>query len=86
MHQSIDILLFAGARDAVGSDRVSIDCPETVDVAAIKRLLIANFPELGSVVPFSRVAVGNAFVDEHTSLELASIDEPIAIIPPVSGG
>jgi len=78
-----DILLFAGARQAVGADRVTVDLPNGADIATLRARLIEAAPPLASLAARSRFAVDNRFVDDKHELRDGV---EIALVPPVSGG
>jgi len=79
---SLTLLYFAGAREAAGLARETLDvAPGTV--ADLRHALTLRHPALGRVLPRCRLAVNQ---------EMASDAEPVpdgaevAVIPPVSGG
>ena len=79
---ALTVLYFAGAREAAGTDRETLEVwPATV--GELRRLLAERHPGLARVLVRCRLAVNQ---------ELASEDDPIpaaaevAVIPPVSGG
>ncbi|HAN99068.1 MAG TPA: MoaD/ThiS family protein [Planctomycetaceae bacterium] len=78
-----DILLFAGARQAVSADRVTVDVPNGADIATLRARLIEVAPQLASLATRSRFAVDNRFVDDKHELRDGV---EIALVPPVSGG
>ncbi len=53
------------------------------DVNEINKLLIAQKPEIASILNACRYAVGNSFIDVNVQL---SENDTIFIIPPSSGG
>jgi len=78
----LTLLYFAGAREAAGLARETLDVtPGTV--AELRRVLTERHPALARVLPRCRLAVNQ---------EMASDPEPVpdgaevAVIPPVSGG
>ena len=79
---SVKVLLFAGARDAVGQPELSLDGGATTARALLDRLC-REHPRLAPYSGSLRVAVNGTY---------AAWDEPIgdgdevAIIPPVAGG
>ncbi len=75
--------LFAGARDAAGSDRVTVELPAGARVGDLKTELGARFPKLAALAPRLLVAVGHEYADERVPLTPQS---EIACFPPVSGG
>jgi molybdopterin converting factor subunit 1 len=80
----IQVLLFAGLAQAVGSNKVSLTVyNEPFTVRDIRNELIKRYPNLKSLVEKSMVAVNQEYALDHTIL--SDMDE-IAFIPPVSGG
>lgn len=81
---TIEVLLFASARELVGKSRVEISLADGARVADLRRELAQAYPALKGLMPSARFAVGTDYVvDDATTLgEGASV----ACIPPVSGG
>jgi MoaE-MoaD fusion protein len=78
----IEVLYFAGARDAAGASRERLDdVPETV--GALRRVLAARHPALAPVLARSRIAVDHEFAGDEAALRAGT---EVAIVPPVSGG
>lgn len=78
----LEVLLFAGARDAVGASRVALDLPVGATLGALAAALEAAHPGLAAVAGV-RFAVGERFADPSTTLHPGDV---VAVIPPVSGG
>ncbi len=78
-----DILMFAGARQAVGTDRITVDVPDGADIAALRARLIEIAPPLASLAARSRFAADNRFVADKHELRAGA---GLALVPPVSGG
>ncbi|HBE66722.1 MAG TPA: molybdopterin converting factor subunit 1 [Planctomycetaceae bacterium] len=92
---TIEIQLFAGAAEAVGTNRVRLTdqdfsavtavggAPDSLPrVAQVREALSAKYPELAELVSHSRFAVGSEFASDETVIAEAEL----ALIPPVSGG
>jgi len=82
----LKVLLFAAAREAVGSNSIELDVPEgstTTDL--LKTHLPAAFPALAPVLETAALARNQEYCDVGEPVPLLSTDE-IAIIPPISGG
>jgi molybdopterin synthase catalytic subunit len=78
----IDVLYFAGARDAAGTGRETLaEVPATV--AALRAVIAARHPALARVLPRCRLAVDEEFAADETPLRDGA---EVAIVPPVSGG
>ncbi len=78
-----NVLLFGVTREIVGEQVVGFpesDFPS--DVAALKERLIGKYPKLGEITSL-RVAVNSEFATEETKI---SLQDEVALIPPVSGG
>jgi len=80
---NVQIQLFAAARDAVGTSPVTIDLPDSPNVADLRLQLAADFPKLNSVAKTLLVAVNQQYADDE---QLLSENDSIACFPPVSGG
>ena len=80
---TIQVLLFAGIRQAVGHDAVDVELADTATVADLRAALMQRFPKLASLLDRSAFAVNEAYADDATAL---MADATVACIPPVSGG
>ncbi len=78
----VQVLYFAGARDAAGTARETL-APPPPTVAALRRALESAHPALGRILPRCRIAVNQEFAEDDAVLRDGS---EIAIVPPVSGG
>ena len=79
----LTIRLFAVLRERAGVAELDLDdCPDELDIGGLKRLLLARFPELGSL-SHVRGVVGTEYVNDER--RLVAGDE-VALLPPVSGG
>jgi sulfur-carrier protein len=79
----LNVRLFARARDAAGSERVTVELPAGACVADLRIALAAHSPNLRAIVPSLLVAVGTNYADDHAML---SPQAEVACFPPVSGG
>ncbi len=79
---AVTVLYFAGAREAAGAARETLE-PPPATVAALRALLLARHPGLARVLPRCRVAVDEEFAPDEAGLPDGA---EVAIIPPVSGG
>jgi len=81
--QSISIKLFASLRQAMNSDKIKIEIDSEITVLQMKTILFETFPNLKKLnIPFF-VAVNHKYV---TDSDVITINDEIALIPPVSGG
>jgi molybdopterin converting factor subunit 1 len=81
---TIEVKLFAGARQRIGRDRVTVQVDGPAATAgAIRRALLDAHPELEPLASGLRLAVDNAFADDATVVPPGA---EVALIPPVSGG
>lgn len=80
---TVQILLFASLKDALGCSQLSLEVPESSRVAEVLALLSEREPKVARFLPHVRVA---------RNLDYASLEEEVrdgdelALIPPVSGG
>jgi molybdopterin synthase sulfur carrier subunit len=79
---TLDVLLFAGVRAAVGAPSVRVSLPAGSTVAALRAQLAALHAALREQHGFM-IAVNEEFAED--SVVLSGRDE-VAVIPPVSGG
>lgn len=79
----LTIQLFAAAREAAGRDRIEVVVRLPVTIAELRRSILDQFPQLGVVLDYSRMAVNRQY-----ALDTDRIQEEVelAVIPPVSGG
>ena len=81
----LSILLFAGAAEAAGTDRVmlTIENQETLTIAKIKATLMKQSLPLAAILDRAWFAIN----DQYADLEATVRDgDQVAVIPPVSGG
>jgi molybdopterin converting factor subunit 1 len=79
----INVLLFAAAKEAANSDRVSVTVPVSARASDVMAALADQIPPLAGILPSSRLAVDNCYVDGD---QLVGEHSEVALIPPVSGG
>ena len=80
---SLTVLLFAGLREAVGSDAVAVELPAGATVADLRGRLAAGCPAAAPLLARSRVAVNQEFAPDDRPIPAGA---EVAVIPPVSGG
>jgi molybdopterin synthase catalytic subunit len=78
----VQVLYFAGARDAAGTDRETLASPPAT-VGALRRALADAHPGLARVLARSRIAVDQEFADDDAPLRDGA---EVAVVPPVAGG
>jgi len=79
----IEVLLFAAARESVGSDTICVQVPDQAVADDVMQALGQTLPELSGLLAACRLAVDCQYVGPH---EAISVDSEVALIPPVSGG
>lgn len=79
---SIEILYFAAARDAAGTNAETLPGP-FADVAEVRAALAARHPRLAAVLTRCRIAVNEEFADDTTPVPDGA---EVALVPPVAGG
>ena len=80
---TIQIQLFARARDLAGSDCIQLDLEPPVAVSELRSRLLEEYPALHPLAASLLVAVNNEYArDESVIPEGAEL----ACFPPVSGG
>lgn len=80
---TINVRLFARARDLAGQPAVEIDLPAGSTVAQLREALAARIPALRPILPQLLVAQDNEYATDETPL---SSGAELACFPPVSGG
>ncbi len=79
----LNVRLFARARDAAGSERITVDLPAGARVADLRAALAEQSPNLRPLAPCLLVAIGTDYADDAVEL---SPQSDVACFPPVSGG
>ncbi len=79
----IQLLFFAGVREAVGMSEASLEVPRATRAADIVELVCRAYPAIEPHRTTLRVAVNESYVVPDSIL--ADGDE-VALIPPVCGG
>jgi molybdopterin converting factor subunit 1 len=79
----MNVLLFARARDMLGTDRIEIDAPAPATVCELRDRLKQRYPALATLLEKSAIAVNDEFADDATSIPP---NAEVALLPPVSGG
>jgi len=80
---TLTILLFAGLREAAGSETVCVEISAGCTARELLGVLERQIPALRGRVTGARVAIDQAFADPA---ELIHATSEVALIPPVSGG
>ena len=80
----LEVLLFAGAREAAGCDTIRVDVSEPAVAGDVINAIGRKLPELTGLLPSCRLAVDCAYVTSETPV--TEHCNEIALIPPVSGG
>lgn len=77
------VLLFAGARAAVGADQLAVTVPAGATAGQMLAAMAAAAPQLSGLLPACRLAVDRQYVGDDCPLPDGA---ELALIPPVSGG
>ncbi len=84
--QSIRVLLFAGAKAAVGKSEMLVSIARQqapVSAGTLLQMIQSQEPRLAAVVSSCRLAVNQQYVGHDHPVGL---NDEVALIPPVSGG
>ena len=88
--KSYAVRIFAGIREAIGTEKVIIDIEPGTRASEIKADLARRYPQAAELIRVSRLAVRESFVDDEETIGLEDSSRSntleIALIPPVSGG
>ena len=79
---NITVLFFGITTDLVGKTTISYAIENTTSVKNLKKILIADYPNLKNIDDFA-IAVNEEYA---TNEVLLNNNDVVAIIPPVSGG
>jgi molybdopterin converting factor small subunit len=80
----LEVLLFAAARDAAGSNMIRVELSEPATAGDVMDAIGQQLPQLAGLLPSCRLAIDCDYVPIETPVS-DSCGE-IALIPPVSGG
>jgi molybdopterin converting factor small subunit len=88
--KSYAVRIFAGIREAIGTEKVIIEIEPETRAGEIKAALARRYPQAAELIQVSRLAVCESFVGDEETIGLAGNSDSntleIALIPPVSGG
>lgn len=79
----IEVRFFAGARDRVQRETVTLTLPRGATIADLRARLMQDYPKLTSFLQHCCFAVGDEYAAEDAALTSGA---EVAVIPPVSGG
>jgi molybdopterin converting factor small subunit len=80
---TVRVLVFAGARDAIGSGEIDVAVPGPLTARALLDRLIDMHPTLAPWAGSLRIAVNGAYAAWD---DLVQPGDEAAVIPPVAGG
>ncbi len=80
---TVQVLLFARARDLAGTSTLSVVLPTGATVAELRSILAVNCPALAPLLPRMHVAVNSDYAADGDPIPA---DAEVACFPPVSGG
>jgi molybdopterin converting factor small subunit len=88
--ESYAVRIFAGIREAIGTEKVIIEIEPGTRAGEIKADLARRYPQAAELIQVSRLAVSESFVDDEETIGLEDSSRSntleMALIPPVSGG
>ncbi|OYP35185.1 MoaD/ThiS family protein [Rhodopirellula sp. MGV] len=79
-----NVLLFAGLRDAAGSDSIDVELTQPIVAGDLIQAIAVALPQAESLVRHSRLAIDGTYINSDGNVETSSAE--FALIPPVSGG
>ena len=82
---TVTVLLFAKARELVGSPSVSSSVPTTIRYQELVSHLESQLPVLKRLNRTFVLSLNENYLEDQQEIVLSSGDE-IAVIPPISGG
>ena len=83
---AVSLLLFAKARELVGSSTVSLSLPSSTSTYSdLVTFILETFPILKRLGSTFVLSLNENYIDQDSELSLRPGDE-LAVIPPISGG
>ena len=79
----IRVVFFATLKQRAGIPSVELDLPQPTDVAALKRQLAHDYPDLTPSMASVLTAVNHEYAFDETTIPDGA---EVALFPPVSGG
>jgi sulfur-carrier protein len=79
----IHLRYFASFREAIGQNEEILTVHEGANVADVRALLLARYPQLQPTIERSACAVNHGYVPMDTALQEG---DEVVFIPPVGGG
>ncbi len=79
----VDVKLFAGAKQRVGSDLISVELSDPATVAQLRAALAQRSPGLAGLSRHLIVTIDRMYVDDD---QIVPEGSEVACFPPVSGG
>ena len=83
MMATIEVTLFARARDLAGTDKVTLALPDSATVGELRTALAETHPNLRPYIQNLLIALGTDYADDKTPI---AGHKHAACFPPVSGG
>lgn len=80
---TVEVLLFARARDLAGSERITLTLPDRAAVKELRSALQQAVPALRPLAANLFIAIGNDYARDG---DVVPANATIACFPPVSGG
>ena len=83
---AVSLLLFAKARELVGSSSVNLSVPSSTSTYSdLVTLILEAFPVLKRLGGTFVLSLNENYIDQDSEISLGTGDE-LAVIPPISGG
>jgi len=79
----VTVRLFAGAKEAAGTEQIGVDLPPGATIARLREQLANDCPTLAPLLRHVIFAMDAEYANNETVIQA---DAEIACIPPVSGG
>jgi molybdopterin converting factor subunit 1 len=79
----VNVLYFAGAKDATGVRMESMELPKNASVKELLSNLSMTHPKINDMLNIIQISVNYIVVDKGTILNEG---DEVAILPPISGG
>ena len=82
-HQLYQLRLMASLAQHVGQPFITVNLPEGTTGTGLRQQLGISYPQIAPLLGKSLLVAGDRILDDDAALP---VGEPLALLPPVSGG
>ncbi len=80
---NIKLVMFAAAKEGVGSDQMELELEPGSTIKDLKKVLLEKWPGLENLVSRSAFSINQSYANDHDEITDSA---EVGWIPPVSGG